>query len=72
MPGMNGLDACRRIRAALPECEVLMVSQHDSEEVMHRALDADARGYVVKSQAARGLLVAVTSVSQDQPFTFRQ
>lgn len=69
MPRMNGLEACRLIRTMLPGCEVLIISQHDSPEVLHRALDAGARGYVVKSQAGRDLLSAVTAVSQHQSFT---
>lgn len=69
MPRMNGLEACRIIRTMLPGCEVLIVSQHDSAEILHRAQDAGAKGYVVKSQAGRDLLAAVSAVSQHQPFT---
>jgi DNA-binding NarL/FixJ family response regulator len=69
MPRMNGLEACRRIRKSAPECEVLIVTQHDSPQMMREALDAGARGYVVKSNAARDLLAAVTAVSQHKSFT---
>ncbi len=69
MPRMNGLEACRRIRKSNPQCEVLIVTQHDSPQMMREALDAGARGYVVKSNAARDLLAAVAAVSQHQPFT---
>jgi DNA-binding NarL/FixJ family response regulator len=72
MPRMNGLEACRMIQrkhktAAGPE--VLFVTQHDSPQMMREALDAGARGYVVKSNAARDLLEAVESVSQHKVFT---
>jgi DNA-binding NarL/FixJ family response regulator len=66
---MNGLEACRRIRKSVPECEVLIVTQHDSPQMMREAIDAGARGYVVKSNAARDLLAAVAAVSQHKTFT---
>jgi DNA-binding NarL/FixJ family response regulator len=69
MPKMNGLEACRMIRGSAPNSEVLMVTQHDSPQMMREALDAGARGYVVKSNAARDLLAAVEAVSQHRPFT---
>ena len=68
MPRMNGLEACRAIRGSVPECEILMVTQHDSPQMMREAIDAGARGYVVKSNAARDLLAAVEAVSNHRPF----
>jgi DNA-binding NarL/FixJ family response regulator len=49
--------------------EILFVTQHDSPQMMREALDAGARGYVVKSNAARDLLEAVEAVSQHRVFT---
>lgn|SRR5271157_5973448 len=69
MPRMNGLEACRVIRQRTSALEVLFVTQHDSPQMMREALDAGARGYVVKSNAARDLLNAVEAVSQHQQFT---
>ena len=68
MPQMGGLEACRRIRKTVPKAEVLMVTQHDSAQMMREATDAGARGYVVKSDAARDLLAAVEAVSQHRSF----
>jgi DNA-binding NarL/FixJ family response regulator len=71
MPRMNGLQACRLIQQT-PKAsglEVLFVTQHDSPQMMREALDAGARGYVVKSNAARDLLDAVEAVSQHRVFT---
>jgi DNA-binding NarL/FixJ family response regulator len=68
MPRMDGLEACRRIRKTVPQSEVLIVTQHDSAQMMREALDAGARGYVVKSDAARDLLAAVDAVSQHKFF----
>jgi DNA-binding NarL/FixJ family response regulator len=69
MPRMNGLEACRVIRQKAPALEILFVTQHDSPQMMREALDAGARGYVVKSNAARDLLEAVEAVSQHRMFT---
>ena len=69
MPRMNGLEACRVIRQKAPGLEILFVTQHDSPQMMREALDAGARGYVVKSNAARDLLEAVEAVSQHRVFT---
>ena len=71
MPRMNGLEACRLIqkRQMGAGLEVLFVTQHDSPQMMREALDAGARGYVVKSNAARDLLEAVEAVSQHRVFT---
>jgi DNA-binding NarL/FixJ family response regulator len=77
MPVMNGLEACREIQRKHKQPsenknsspEVLFVTQHDSPQMMREALDAGARGYVVKSNAARDLMEAVESVSQHKTFT---
>ena len=71
MPRMNGLQACRLIqqKPKATALEVLFVTQHDSPQMMREALDAGARGYVVKSNAARDLLDAVEAVSQHREFT---
>jgi DNA-binding NarL/FixJ family response regulator len=71
MPRMNGLEACRLIQKKKNHSsrEVLFVTQHDSPQMMREALDAGARGYVVKSNAARDLLEAVEAVSQHRVFT---
>ena len=69
MPRMDGLEACRRIRKNVPQSEVLMVTQHDSPQMMREAIEAGARGYVVKSNVARDLPAAVEAVSQHRLFT---
>ena len=69
MPRMNGLEACRLLRRQSPTLEILFVTQHDSPQMMREALDAGARGYVVKSNAARDLLEAVEAVSEHRAFT---
>jgi DNA-binding NarL/FixJ family response regulator len=68
MPRMNGLEACRRIRQRDPNCEILVITQYDSQQMMREALACGARGYIVKSNAARDLLAAVEAVSQHRSF----
>ncbi len=71
MPRMHGLDACRLIRQSQPGCEVLIVTQHDSPQMMREAFQCGARGFVVKSNAPRDLLAAVEAVSQHKDFIAR-
>jgi len=68
MPGMNGLDACRMIRESVPECEILIVTQHDSPQMMREALGSGARGYIVKSNVSRDLVEAIEAASQHRDF----
>lgn len=69
MPKMNGLEVCRLVKQRMPQIEVLMVTQHDSPQMMREALSAGAKGYVVKSNAARDLLEAIEVVSRHEVFT---
>ncbi len=59
MPGIDGLEATRRVREQLPAVEVLIVSQHDSQQVVSEAQKAGARGFVVKSHLSADLLPAL-------------
>jgi PAS domain S-box-containing protein len=68
MPRLNGLEATHLIRATLPDSEILILSQHDSPEMVRQAFKAGARGYVVKSSIARDLLAALECVGRRQPF----
>jgi DNA-binding NarL/FixJ family response regulator len=67
LPG-DGLEAARRIFQVFPQTEVLILSHHDSPFMVRRALEAGARGYVLKSDAGHDLLAAVEAVSQHKPF----
>lgn len=68
MPKMSGLEACRIIRKNNPLSEVLIVTQHDSPQMMREADNAGARGYVVKSNIARDLVRAVQATSEHRAF----
>jgi len=69
MPRLNGLEVCRLARQKTPATEILFVTQHDSPQMMKEALNAGAKGYVVKSNAARDLVHAIEAVSQHRTFT---
>jgi DNA-binding NarL/FixJ family response regulator len=69
MPKMSGLEVCRIVKRKSPDLEVLFVTQHDSPQMMREALGAGAKGYVVKSNAARDLLEAIQTVREHRVFT---
>jgi len=62
MPGMNGLDATRQILARHPQALVLMLSMHPEETLVRQALDAGARGYVLKNAVDLELGAAIRRV----------
>jgi DNA-binding NarL/FixJ family response regulator len=62
MPDLNGFETTRRIREALPQTEVLILTAHDSEQMVHEAETCGARGYLLKSDVGRDLISAVDSV----------
>ncbi len=68
MPELNGLAATRQIVKAHPQTEVLILTMHHSDEVVHEVLKAGARGYVLKSDADQSLVVAVEMLLQHKPF----
>ena len=68
MPEMNGLEATRQILKSLPKTEILILTMHESEQVVREVLEAGARGYVLKSDAGRSLVAAVDSLRQHRPF----
>jgi DNA-binding NarL/FixJ family response regulator len=68
MPSLNGLEATRQIRKVVPGVEVLILTFHDSEQLVRDVLAAGARGYLTKSDAARDLLAAVDSLRLHRPF----
>lgn len=68
MPDLNGFEATRRIREALPATEVLILTAHDSEQLAREAEASGARGYLLKSDAGRDLIAALESVRRHKFF----
>jgi DNA-binding NarL/FixJ family response regulator len=63
MPGTSGMAATRKIRAAVPDVAVLMLSMHSESTVVQQALDAGARGYILKNVVDLDLAAAIVRVA---------
>jgi DNA-binding NarL/FixJ family response regulator len=68
MPELNGLEATRQILKAIPRTPVLILTVHESEQVVHEVLKAGAQGIVLKSDASRDLVAAIEALSQHKVF----
>jgi two-component system, NarL family, response regulator NreC len=68
MPELDGMEACRRIRAQRPDCQVLFLTMHEAEEYLLRSARAGASGYVIKRTAAADVLAAVRAVARGELF----
>jgi DNA-binding NarL/FixJ family response regulator len=68
LPGMSGADASAAIIREFPGARILMLSTHAGEEEIYRALQAGARGYVLKSTVREELLHAIREVSEGRRF----
>jgi DNA-binding NarL/FixJ family response regulator len=68
LPGLNGIEAGRRIRQVAPRSAVLFISQESSPDVVQAALEGGALGYVHKSRVQRELLPAIESVLAGKQF----
>lgn len=68
MPSLNGLEAARQIVKESPQTKVLILTVHESEQVVREVLDAGARGFVMKSDAARDLVAAVDALRKNKTF----
>jgi DNA-binding NarL/FixJ family response regulator len=68
MPEVDGLEATRQIHAEMPDVAVLMLTMHDSERVVRDVLAAGARGYVLKSDVDRNLILAIEALQRGKSF----
>ena len=68
MPELNGPGAAAQIAKQAPETGVVVLTMHDSEQVMREVLQAGARGLVLKSDADRDLIEAVDAVAKKRHF----
>ena len=67
MPGMNGIEATRRIRAEFPQTQVIGLSMYESEEQGEAMRQAGARAYVSKSASYETLLAAIHACRESDP-----
>jgi DNA-binding NarL/FixJ family response regulator len=68
MPDMDGIEVTRQIRSAVPNTKVLMLTMHDSDRMVRRALDAGALGYLLKSDLTDSLPKAVKAIAEGKRF----
>jgi DNA-binding NarL/FixJ family response regulator len=68
MPGLDGVEAVRQITQEVPNTKVLVLTMHDSPQMLRRALDAGASGYLLKSDLTDTLAKAVKAVVDGERF----
>lgn len=68
MPMLNGIDAAAQILGRDPDIGVIILSMHADESYILRALNAGAKGYLLKDSAEGDILPAVQNVAQGKPF----
>lgn len=66
MPGLNGVEATRRIVKSLPRTKILVLSQYDDQEYVYTLLKAGAAGYVLKVSPAAELIAAIHGVTRGE------
>ncbi len=68
MPRLNGLEATRQVRSYLPNCEVLILSQHESPEMVRQVVNVGARGFVAKRSIGKDLIAALETAARHESF----
>jgi two-component system response regulator NreC len=68
MPELDGVDVTRQIREAVPNTKVLVLTMHESDQMVRRALDAGASGYLLKSDLTDSLPKAVKAIAEGKRF----
>ena len=68
MPELNGLDAARQIKHALPRTEVLIFTGEESERMIHDVFAAGARSYILKSDLGQHLVAAIRALGEHRHY----
>ena len=68
MPGMDGLEATRQLKARNPDCLVLALTVHEDKQYFMEMLAAGASGYITKQAAADDLVAAIRAVASGQVY----
>jgi len=68
MPLLNGVEATRQIRKLSPQTEILILTMHDSDQLVQEVLGAGAHGYILKDDADRNLIAAVDALRRHKPY----
>jgi len=68
LPLLNGIEAAQRIREVSPHSQIVFLSQDTSPELVEKAIELGASGYVFKSEAERNLFAAIDAVLDGRQF----
>jgi len=68
LPGANGIELIKNVRAEFPKLPILVLSMHDESLYALRALRAGAGGYVMKHEAMANVIQAIREVFNDRPY----
>ena len=68
MPPPNGLEVAAQIRQTRPDTRIVIITMHDTEEMLHAAARAGASGYLLKSDAEELLLIALSLLEAGRYF----
>lgn len=68
LPGMSGVEAIRAIRRESPQARVIVLTTYDGDEDIYRALEAGARGYLLKDMLRKELIDAIRKVHAGQRY----
>lgn len=63
LPGIGGIEACRQIKAAIPELPILILTSHSEQTLIGRLIGAGAQGYCLKGIPAEKLILALKSIA---------
>ncbi|HXC39765.1 MAG TPA: response regulator transcription factor [Burkholderiales bacterium] len=72
MPRLNGIDATAQLKRALPHANVIVLSMHDSVEVVQRAFEAGASGYLLKESTGWEIVDAIRAVRAGRRYLSRK
>ncbi|PWT93103.1 MAG: DNA-binding response regulator [Acidobacteria bacterium] len=68
MPGMSGIETASQIRTRFQDACIIMLSSHDHEEDIYQAIQAGARGYILKDASAAELFAAIDVVRKGERY----
>lgn len=63
LPGIGGIEACRRIKQQRPDLPILVLTSHSQKPLIARLIEAGAQGYCLKGIVAEALILAIRSVA---------
>ena len=68
MPSPNGLEVAAQLSKTLPDTKILIITMHESEEMLRAAAAAGVSGYLLKTDAEEHLLVALNRLTEGRSF----